>query len=107
VHHFWEDWLIYPYDAENLLFEFSTGDPRVLVACDPGEISPVLWGTDKGVTGPNSKYRMNGGVNGASEPFEAWLGRNVHMSGTIEWYDAPDMPWDGAPHFAPGVFRAN
>jgi len=107
VHHFWEDWLIYPYDEGNLILQFSAGDPRVLVACDPGEISPVLWGTDKGTTGLNSKYRMNGTIDGANAPFEAWLGRNVHMSGIIEWYDDPTLPWFGAPHFAPGVFHAH
>lgn len=107
VHHFWEDWEIYPYDEENPLFVWFDFPPRVLVACDPGDVSPVLWGTDEGVTTPNSKYRMNGTIDGAESPFEVWLGRNVHMSGTIEWYDAPGMDWDGAPQFAPGIFRAN
>ena len=107
VHHFWEDWFIYPYDAAKPILKFSEGDPRVLIECDPLGVSPVLWGTDKGVTSPNDRYRMNGTIDGAGEPFEKWLGRNVHMSGMIEWYDAPGMDWDGAPHFAPGVFRAN
>lgn len=107
VHHFWEDWLIYPYDDEAPIFVFSEDEPRVLVACDPGEVLPVLHGTDSGVTSPNDRYRMNGTIDGAGPPFEEWLGRNVHMSGTIEWYDAPGAPWDGAPHFAPGVFHAH
>ena len=107
AHHFWEDWLIYPYDPQNPLFVWGDFEPRVLVACDPGEVSPVLWGTDKGVSSPNSKYRMNGTIDGAEPPFEDWLGRNVHMSGTIEWYDDVALPWFGAPHYAPGVFRAH
>ena len=96
VHHFWEDWLIYPYDSENPFFLFEDG---FLTEFDPDP--PVLWGTDKGISSPNDKYRMNGTIDGAEEPFEEWLGRSVHMSGTIEWY-----PF-GAPHFAPGVFHAH
>jgi hypothetical protein len=62
----------------------------------------ILQGTDEGVVSlVNSKYRMNGVVEDASGPFAGWEGRNVHMSGIIEWY-----PF-GAPHFAPGVFRIN
>ncbi|MCP5023339.1 MAG: hypothetical protein GY930_16410 [bacterium] len=105
--HFWEDWLIYPRDEEDLVFEFSPGDPRVLTSCHPGDIAPVLWGADKGVGTLNDKYRMNSTIDGANAPFGEWLGRNVHMSGIIEWYDDPTLPWDGAPHYAPGVFRAN
>ncbi len=45
---------------------------------------------------------MNGFVTETNEDFTEWLGRNVHMSGVIEWY--LDL---GAPHFAPGTFRIN
>lgn len=96
VHHFWEDWFIYPYDADNPFFTFENG---VLTEFDPED--PVLWGTDKGVSSPNDKYRMNGSIDGAEDPFTEWVGRNVHMSGIIEWY-----PF-GAPHYAPGVFHAH
>ena len=49
----------------------------------------------------NDKFRMNGSVTQAADPFGAWLGRSVHMRGIIEWY-----PF-GAPHFGPGTFRIN
>jgi hypothetical protein len=62
----------------------------------------LLNGTDEGVVSlANSEYRMNGVVTVAYGDFVIWEGRNVHMSGIIEWY-----PF-GAPHFAPGIFRIN
>lgn len=53
-------------------------------------------------------YRMNGTIEIAEPPFEAWLGRNVHMKGTITWQvlSLPDGP-TVAPATAPGVFRIN
>ncbi len=79
------DWITFNFDTQEFLH---------------GEV--LLWGVDEGVTTrANSKYRMNGSVEGAFGIFEQWDGRNVHMSGTIEFY-----PF-GAPHFAPGVFRIN
>ena len=44
---------------------------------------------------------MNGNVEEANGDFEQWIGRNVFMSGVIEWY-----PF-GAPQYAPGTFRIN
>ena len=66
----------------------------------------LLWGYDEGVvTSANSKYQMNGNVEEALGTFAEWEGRNVHMSGIIEWYVSG--PAAGAPHFAPGTFRIN
>lgn len=96
VHHFWEDWKIYPYDQGEPFFAFTGG---VLTEFEPYD--PVLEGSDRGVSTLNDKYHMNGRVEGAAAPFEEWLGRSVHMKGVIEWYDF------GAPHFGPGVFRIN
>lgn len=96
VHHFWEDWAIYPYDAGDPFFTFTGG---VLTEFAPEP--PVLEGYDRGTAMKNNRYRMNGSVTGVADPFEEWLGRNVHMSGVIEWYEF------GAPHFAPGTFRVN
>jgi hypothetical protein len=94
VHFFEEIWKIYEdldylFDENGVLVEFVEG--------------PVLlWGYDTGSTVlANSRYHMNGGVEGAAEPFEGWLGRSVHMQGIIEWY-----PF-GAPKGAPGTFRIN
>lgn len=62
----------------------------------------VMKGPDAGVVSfNNNKYRMNGSVGEAFGDFSGWAGRNVHMSGTISFYDF------GAPQFAPGTFRVN
>ena len=52
----------------------------------------ILGGYDKGVTTPaNGKFRMNGIVEEASGDWETYIGRNVHMSGTIFlWME----PWE-------------
>lgn len=86
--------------AMALAFEFNPDGTLDFGSFVPGEI--VLSGYDSGiVTVKNSKYHMNGDVQVAEGDFADWLGRNVHMSGLIEWY-----PFE-APHFAPGVFRIN
>jgi hypothetical protein len=89
--HFVEDWAIY-----DQAFDFAGG---VLTECAPGEVA--LAGDDFGLTGANSKYRMNGTVYTAEEPFEDWMGRPVHMDGLILWKA------DGSPQAAPGTFRLN
>ena len=87
---FGEIWKIY----ESASFDFDTQE---LV-----EGPVLLEGTDEGVvTLANSTYRMNGRVEEASLPFEDREGRNVHMSGIIEWHTF------GAPNFAPGTLRIN
>ncbi len=65
----------------------------------------VLAGHDEGVTTlANSKYRMNGEIEVAIDPFEEWQGRKVHMSGIIIWHpDAPKI----LPETALGIFRIN
>lgn len=73
----------------------STGS---LTAFKPSEV--VLAGHDTGITNlVNSKYQMTGSVEVAAGPFVDWLGRQVYMSGEIEWDDS------GAPKAAPGSFR--
>ncbi|MEN8234825.1 MAG: hypothetical protein ABFR89_07865 [Actinomycetota bacterium] len=96
AHHFWEGWKVYEYDTGDPFFAFTDG---VLTTFNPG--IPVLEGSDRGVTNHNDKYRMRGTVDGATEPFEEWIGRRVHMAGVIEWYEF------GAPQYAPGSFRIN
>lgn len=96
VHFFEEIWEI--YDMDGFVFEFDSHG--VLTTFVKGDV--VLWGYDYGITNlKNSKYHMNGSVEGAGEPFEDWIGRSVHMSGLIEWY------LFGAPQYAPGTFRVN
>ena len=73
-----------------------------------------LRGPDVGVTTTankppeDCKYRMNGEIEEALEPFEGWQGRRVHMSGVITWQilETPDGPVV-APATAPGIFRIN
>lgn len=93
--HFVEDWAIYDgtFDFSE---DFSEG---VLTECAPGDV--VLAGEDFGVTGWNDKYRMNGTVSTAEDPFEDWMGRRVHMNGLIVWNEA-DSSLE-----APGTFRLN
>jgi hypothetical protein len=94
VVHFEEIWTVYTsldyaFDEDGCLAEFVPG-------------SVLLSGGDEGVvTLANSTYRMNGSVEVANAPFTDLLGRNVHMSGVIEWY-----PF-GAPQYAPGVWRTS
>ncbi len=93
--HFVEDWAIY-----DETFDFSEGfSDGVLTECEPGDV--VLAGDDFGVTGWNDKYRMNGTVSTAEDPFEDWMGRRVHMNGLIVWNEA-DSSLE-----APGTFRLN
>jgi hypothetical protein len=80
---------------------------------DPNDV--YLAGPDVGVTTlankppGDTKYRMNGKIEVASEPFEGWLGCNVHMSGVITWQflTLPDGTVMLAPETAPGTFRIN
>jgi len=93
---FHEIWKI--YEMGGFVFEFAADGTLTKFVEGP----VVLWGYDTGtVTPANSKYRMNGSVEGAAAPFEEWAGRHVHMSGIIEWY-----PF-GAPQYAPGTLRIN
>lgn len=80
------------------------------------ETKVYLAGPDVGVTTTANKppepckYRMNGEIDVAAEPFEMWLGRNVHMSGIITWQfiTLPDGTVIGpVPETAPGTFRIN
>ncbi len=94
VHFFEEIYVIY----FELYFTFN--EDGTLGDFEPGDIA--LWGYDVGITNMiNSKYHMNGNVEEAYGIFEPWIGRNVFMSGIIEWY-----PF-GAPQYAPGTFRIN
>ncbi len=94
VHFFEEIYVIY----FELYFTFN--EDGTLGDFEPGDIA--LWGYDVGITNMiNSKYHMTGNVEEAYGIFEPWIGRNVFMSGIIEWY-----PF-GAPQYAPGTFRIN
>lgn len=93
---FQEIWKI--YDMDGFVFDFDTSG--FLTEFVEGPV--LLRGHDRGIVSlKNSKYQMNGSVAEAAEPFEEWVGSNVHMSGIIEFY-----PF-GAPQFAPGTFRSN
>ena len=74
-----------------------------------------LGGPDEGVTITANKppedciYLMNGEIDQALPPFEGWLGRPVHMSGTMTWQfvTLPDGSEILVPNEAPGTFRIN
>lgn len=99
--HFFEE--IYVIGEINYEFDES----GVLVAFEI--VTVLLWGYDVGITNlQNSKYHMNGNVEEANGVFEGCAGRNVHMSGIIEWQivETPEGPVV-APLHAPGTFRIN
>lgn len=107
VHFFSEIWAIYNTTVDDFTTLLPSNEKRDWAGWLPSAtpVGLVLWGYDAGVVAwQNDKYRMNGNVTEASKPFEAWEGRNVHMSGIIEWQEI-----DGkvAPHHAPGTFRIN
>jgi hypothetical protein len=81
---------------EEIFEVYDLGNPAIV----------YLAGPDVGVTTlANSTFRMNGVVEVATGPFELWLGRNVHMDGTIGWQTLPDG--SRIPETAEGTFRAN
>lgn len=103
VHFFEEIWAIYDtdFDLTSLIPSSSATDWEYwLPSNDPEEL--VLWGYDAGQTNiQTSKYHMTGNVEEALGDFLMWEGRNVYMSGVIEWL-AP-----GVPLYAPGTLRIN
>ena len=63
----------------------------------------LLQGPNAGVLNfGNSKFVANGEVEVANAPFEMWLGRNVHISGTVFWEIFPVLP-----DYALATFRIN
>jgi len=94
---FEETWVIY----QDLHFAFEEIEAGfILTEFEPGEV--LLSGYDSGVVVlANGSYRMNGFVEEAYDPYASWLGRQVHMSGTV-LFSA-----QGAPNFAPGMIRLN
>ena len=61
--------------------------------CTPGEV--VLSGVDNGSASfRTGKFRSNGTVDTASDPFAHWLGRRVHQDGTISpiMYEGLPLP---------------
>ena len=66
----------------------------------------LMWGYDYGVTvGSNAKYHMNGDVQ-FDDIFGVYVGRHVHMSGTITYYT--EGPFTGFPNYSDdGQFRVN
>jgi len=100
---FQEVWRIYDW----VELHTEVVDDEVNQWLEYGEI--FLWGYDTGVVSlQNSKYRMNGNVEEAFGDFAVWQGRNVHVSGIMEWQEieTPEGPVI-APHYAPGIFRIN
>jgi hypothetical protein len=100
---FAEVWKIYEWVQ---LDTCEDDDGNVIQCVQHGEL--LMWGYDYGVTNlANSKYHMNGDVQ-FDELYHMYVGRNVHMSGTIEWQEL--ITPDGivvAPYKAPGTFRVN
>lgn len=75
--HYEEEWKVWTEK-----FTLSYDDGYSLDDCEPGDY--VLAGTDSGVwTAKTGKFRSNGIVEEAFDPFAEWLGRRVHQDGVI------------------------
>ncbi len=91
---FTEQWVIY----SSMDFQFN--DQGVMTYWNHGPV--LMSGDDTGIVSlANSNYHMNGGVQLANGLFHNYLGKTVHISGTVLW----DV--NGNPQFAPGQFRIN
>lgn len=66
----------------------------LLDECEPGEV--VLAGLDTG-TGSflQTKFRSNGTVHQADDPFTEWLGRQVHQDGILGPIEYQELPFFG------------
>ncbi len=84
VFHYEEEWKVWTEEF-TLAFDETLGRPQ-LNDCEPGDY--VLAGADSGLwTANTGKFRSNGIVEEAYEPFEDWLGRHVHQDGVVEPID--------------------
>jgi hypothetical protein len=115
--YFWVGTVTFGTETYDLRFK-SVGNPpppppRAFVFAERFEIYEVghlgdpdyllLEGPDAGVVPcGNDKYVANGKVEIANEPFEIWLGRNVHTNGVITWIVPCVLPAG-----ATGTFRIN
>jgi hypothetical protein len=80
VFHYEEGWKI--WTEEFTLSYDDVAERYNLDDCEPGD--NVLSGTDSGVwTAGTGKFRSNGVVEDALDPFDDWLGRHVHQDGVI------------------------
>ena len=68
-------------------------DEGQLVDCAPGEV--VLAGVDRGTGSGNDKFRSNGTVDQADDPFSQWLGRRVHQDGVVGLIEYQDQQFVG------------
>ena len=101
--HYWVGTINIDGDTYGLRFE-SLGPPRPYPQASPfkeyfeiyeeGDVTNVyLAGPNAGVLNyGNSKFVANGEVEVANFPFEMYLGRNVHISGTVIWEIFPVLP---------------
>ena len=111
--HYWIGTIVFDGVTYGLRYE-SLGPPRPYPQASPfeeyfeiyelGNVANVyLAGPNAGVLNyANSKFVANGEVEVANDPFEMWLGRNVHISGTVFWEIYPVLP-----DYALATFRIN
>jgi len=111
--HYWVGTIIIDGVTYGLRYE-SLGPPRPYPQASTfeenfeiyelGNVANVyLAGHNAGVLNyANSKFVANGEVEVANDPFEMWLGRNVHISGTVFWEIYPVLP-----DYALATFRIN
>jgi hypothetical protein len=111
--HYWVGTINIDGVIYGLRFE-SLGPPRPYPQASPfkeyfeiyelGVVTNVyLAGPTAGVLNyGNSKFVENGEVDVANSPFEEWMGRKVHVSGTVFWEIYPELP-----DYALGTLRIN
>jgi len=112
--HIWVGTITFGTETYGLRFKpvgGSPAPPRAFVfderfeIWDEGFNTLYLEGPDAGVLNygnGNSTFVMNGEVEVANEPFEMWMGRNVHIRGIAFWAIYPVLP-----DYGTGTFRIN
>ena len=90
--HYEEGWKVWT-GSFDLSYD-AVSDGLILDECEPGEV--VLAGVDSG-TGSfrTGKFRSNGTVDEADDPFTQWLGRRVHQDGIIGPIEYQELPLFG------------
>jgi hypothetical protein len=89
-----QDTILHYEEGWKVWTEPFTIEEEALVSCEPGDV--VLSGVDSGTASfRTGKFRSNGTVDIAADPFAQWLGRRVHQDGIIGPIEYQSLPLFG------------